>query len=276
MNKVSITVEDNWGNGGGNFTRTIPFDKLTQLMTAAQVEEAKAGGRLLETADKTGFHLLASSTDDAAGAGPAAAASPASTEKAKQEAQPFDTLREQLRAGVQVVAAPQLFKTPAAEASNAVKEVLDLLRPGARVLEPSVGTGRLLEALAAVRRGLDVVAVEINQSLAQALRGSGLAGEVVCADFLACSPEQLGGLFDVLIMNPPFADGADIRHILHALGFLKPGGRLVAICANGPRQRAQLMPLVERTGGHWVDLPEGTFGDEGTNVRTARITIQAG
>jgi hypothetical protein len=37
VNKVSVTVLDNWGNAGTNFTRTIPFDKLLGVMTPAQV-----------------------------------------------------------------------------------------------------------------------------------------------------------------------------------------------------------------------------------------------
>lgn len=47
VNKVSVTVLDNWGNGGADFTRTIPFDKLTAILTAADVEKARAGGRIL-------------------------------------------------------------------------------------------------------------------------------------------------------------------------------------------------------------------------------------
>ena len=43
VNKVSVTVLDNWGNGGANFTRTIPFDKLSAIMTAAEVEAAHRG-----------------------------------------------------------------------------------------------------------------------------------------------------------------------------------------------------------------------------------------
>jgi len=44
-------------------------------------------------------------------------------------------------------------------------------------------------------------------------------------------------------MNPPFADGADVKHIKHALHFLERDGRLVALCAAGPRQQAELRPL---------------------------------
>jgi hypothetical protein len=58
VNKVSVTVWDNWGNGGKNFTRTIPFDKLTKLMTAAEVQAARENGTLCETADGTGFAIV--------------------------------------------------------------------------------------------------------------------------------------------------------------------------------------------------------------------------
>jgi len=47
VNKVSVTVLDNWGNGGRDFRRRIPFDKLRSLMTKAEVEEARQSGRLL-------------------------------------------------------------------------------------------------------------------------------------------------------------------------------------------------------------------------------------
>lgn len=47
VNKVSVTVLDNWGNGGKDFTRTIPFDKLAAVMSKASVDEARQAGRLL-------------------------------------------------------------------------------------------------------------------------------------------------------------------------------------------------------------------------------------
>src|SRR3990167_66584 len=54
VNRVSVTVLDNWGNGGPSFKRTIPLDKLHGVMTLAQVQEAKAAGRLTDTPDGTG------------------------------------------------------------------------------------------------------------------------------------------------------------------------------------------------------------------------------
>jgi hypothetical protein len=72
-------------------------------------------------------------------------------------------------------------------------------------------------------------------------------------------------------MNPPFENGADIKHITHAISFLKPGGRLVAICANGPRQNEKLRPLADT----WEPLPDGTFKESGTGVNTVLLTIDA-
>jgi 16S rRNA G1207 methylase RsmC len=83
------------------------------------------------------------------------------------------------------------------------------------------------------------------------------------------------GQFDAVVMNPPFENAADVRHIVHALRMVKPGGRLVAICANGPRQQAVLRPLVEQHGGEWEELPADTFKAEGTGVRTALLTLTA-
>ena len=95
-----------------------------------------------------------------------------------------------------------------------------------------------------------------------------------CADFLELRPDDDGtcgggcGYVDAVVMNPPFRDGADIKHILHARTFLKPGGRLVAICARGPRQVGKLFPLCAT----WDELPAGTF--DGTGVRTVLLTMR--
>ncbi len=56
VNKVSVTVLDNWGNGGRDFTRTIPFDKLTGVMSRAEVDAARQAG-LLAGESPRGFIL---------------------------------------------------------------------------------------------------------------------------------------------------------------------------------------------------------------------------
>jgi len=147
------------------------------------------------------------------------------------------------------------------------------IEEGDSVGEFSAGTGRIINAIfeAVDRTTITVTAVEINHALSRTLAASHDDIKVVCADFLECGDEL--GLFDRIIINPPFANGQDIAHISHALDFMKPGARLVAICANGPRQNEKLLPLVEARGGTWEELPEGTFVESGTNVRTVLLTI---
>jgi phospholipid N-methyltransferase len=258
VNKVSVTVLDNWGNGGENFTRTIELDKLKGIMSAAEVEEARNAGRLVEDAAKTGFLLK-----DV----------PVEAPKPKPEPKPteFDAMRETLKSGVQVVSTPQLFPTPAPLAARMV-EVADI-QDGHRVLEPSVGTGNIAREIfgaAPVR----IVAVEVNRRIldgfeAQYRSWNNSRIETHCADFLTCNGDL--GKFDRILMNPPFANGADIQHIKHAITFLKPGGRLVAICANGPRQQRELQPLADT----WEPLPADTFKESGTGVNAVLLTVEA-
>ena len=252
VNKVSVTVFDNWGNGGANFTRTMPFDKLSAVMSAADVQAAREAGRLIEADDKTGFFL---SNDAPVRAAPTPAPEPSD----------FARMKDTLRAGVQVVSAPQLFPTPR-ELAERMADAADI-QPGHTVLEPSAGLGAIVGALGAAwhANGGRLVAVEINGTLCEQLRREFPLTDVRQADFLTCNGDL--GTFDRIVMNPPFERGADIRHIRHALTMLRPGGRLVALCANGPRQVAELQPLADL----WEELPPGTF--VGTDVRAALLVV---
>lgn len=184
-----------------------------------------------------------------------------------------EQLREALREGVQVVSAPQLFATPAPTAGRMADEAD--IQPGDHVGEFSAGTGRILNAISEVIdfSEIQVTAIEINGNLARALTDRFPSARVQCADFMACGEEL--GKFDKIIINPPFANGQDIAHITRAFGMLKPGGRLVAICANGPRQNEKLRPLVEERDGLWEELPPDTFAESGTGVRTVLLRIDA-
>ena len=185
----------------------------------------------------------------------------------------FEAMREALKAGVQVVAAPQLFPTPAALAQRMVEKAQ--IKPGHRVLEPNVGTGNLARAIFGAGP-VHLVAIDNNRQILDIFEGQYHSWgnsriETHCVDFLAC--DQSLGRFDRIVMNPPFANGQDLNHIRHALTFLKPGGRLVAICCNGPRREAILRPQVEGLGGKWEELPADTFKSSGTSVNTALITV---
>jgi protein-L-isoaspartate O-methyltransferase len=270
VNRVSVTVLDNWGNGGGNFTRTIPFDKLTAVMTRAEVDAARAAGRLHEIDNGLGFYIdePAETRDEAKDRIHREAVAAAEERKAAPAAtrETIDAMRESLRAGVQVVSAPQLFPTPPSVAARVI-ELADI-QAGECVLEPSAGTGNLIAPIVG-SVDTEILAYEINPALCAQLRAKfpSYRVQVREADFLTVTDFQ--GQYPKIVMNPPFKDGSDIKHIRHALTFLKPGGRLVAICANGPRQQAAFMDDADA----WIELPAGTF--DHTNVRAAIVVLRA-
>jgi len=266
VNKVSVSVLDNWGNGGADFPRTIPFDKLTGLMSKAEVDAAREAGRLISETPR-GFHLAGTHTPEPT---KPADAEPEPEPEAAEQAEAFDALKQTLKAGVQIAVAPQLFPTPADLADRMV-EAADL-EPGQNVLEPSAGTGAIIDAIRRkTNHGTAITAVEINPTLAHRLAFFDCLGadRVHPKDFLTCNGDL--GKFDRVLMNPPFENAADVKHILHAISFLKPGGRLVALCANGPRQNDKLKPLASS----WETLPADTFKDAGTGVRAALLVIEA-
>jgi len=183
------------------------------------------------------------------------------------QAEVFDAMKASVKAGVTVVSAPQLFPTPEPIAERVI-ELADI-QPGHAVLEPSAGTGALLGKVIDVsdRGGPVPIAVEINSGLADRLRQRFPLASVRCADFLTCNGDL--GTFDRIVMNPPFRNAEDIKHIEHARRMLRPGGRLVAVCAAGPRQR-------EAFADHeWIDLPAGSFAAQGTGVNAAIVVIDA-
>lgn len=177
-----------------------------------------------------------------------------------------------------------LFETPEALALRLLEDA-GVHTPGRysgrgyaklRVLEPSAGRGRI--ALPAHQAGHNVFCVEVQPELARFLRQAGLPN-VVRDDFLAVPPTTVG--FDAVVMNPPFDRGRDVDHVLHALKFLRPGGKLAAIMAAGveyreDRQTVAFRTLVERMGGRFRDLPAGSFVESGTNVNTVVLTITKG
>lgn len=187
------------------------------------------------------------------------------TPEPEPQAASFERIRTALQTGIQVVNAPQLFPTSPELAQRMVE--LARIEPHHSLLEPSAGTGNILKQLPFAL--LRVIAIEINASLVTNLKRSFPKVDVRQSDFLLCNGNL--GTFDRILMNPPFLNGEDIKHILHAKGMLNANGLLVSLCANGPRQRETLKPVVS----YWEDLPSGSFSDQGTNVNVALLIIES-
>lgn len=189
-----------------------------------------------------------------------------------------DAIRSALDAG-RVTFASDLgyFPTPNTIAQDLVARAG--IQPGMKVLEPSAGDGAIVApALAA---GATVTAVEFDANRAATL-ASRFPGVVVrSGDFLAMRPADLG-LFDAVVMNPPFSlqgrPQADMDHVSHAISFVRPGGMVVAVMSAGvtfrENKRAEEFRTLTESMGGWIEpLPEDAFKVSGTGVRTVIATI---
>ncbi len=175
-------------------------------------------------------------------------------------------------AAPRVVSAFNLFQTPPDLAERIAGYLLPGMAADARILEPSAGLGRLYLAIRKRHAG-PIVMVEQSPECCRELfdlTTEDDAATLKQGDFLAKTADDLGR-FDGILMNPPFKQWRDIRHIEHARKLLRPGGRLVGLCANGPRQRAKLMDHAT----DWIELPPRSFASEGTNVNAAIMIIDA-
>ena len=149
------------------------------------------------------------------------------------------------------------------------------LKPAMLVLEPSAGLGAI--ARAAVARSGIVDCVEIQDRCVLTLRHALPGSRIRHGDFLALAPTPI---YDRVLMNPPFARQDDIRHVLHALDFLKPDGRLVAVMSPGIvfRQTSLAQQLRARLAqGSWTieNLPPHSFRESGTDVNAVTLTFEA-
>ena len=59
VNKVTVSVLHNYSDGGRAFALTVPFDKLTGMMSAAAVEDKRNAGLVIESDKGIGFYLAA-------------------------------------------------------------------------------------------------------------------------------------------------------------------------------------------------------------------------
>ena len=181
----------------------------------------------------------------------------------------FDALARRHEDGTapRAVSSFNLFQTPP-ELAQRVVDMLPELPAGAEILEPSAGLGRLYLPLIERFPSAYVTLVEQSPDCAAELYRltDGHAVTLRQADFLTLN---LPPKFDAVVMNPPFKMGRDIKHINRARDLLKPGGRLVSICASGPRQRAKLKPDAIA----WHDLEAGAFKSSGTNVNAAIVVF---
>lgn len=163
------------------------------------------------------------------------------------------------------------FFTPKALASHVVASAF--IRAGMGVLEPSAGQGALALAVREAVPGAKLLCVEILPRNREVLRSYGFFNYQE-PDFMALPQTPT---YDRVVMNPPFSKRQDIAHVRHAHGFLRPGGRLSAIMSGGVKFRDDRIgndfrAWLDQSKGTIEDLPENSFRESGTGVRTVLVT----
>jgi len=178
----------------------------------------------------------------------------------------------------------QAFFTP----EEVVDQMIDIAGgvENCSCLEPEAGEGWIVREL--IKHGaLTITAVELNEEFIPALNE--VIGKhegwhtTVQGDFLTFNPDDEGfdaTPYDRIIMNPPFTKDQDIKHIRHALDFLRPGGNLTSLSmgtpAGRPKMQAFLDEARDRLGVNYVqtvELEQGTHRAVGTDISTTIVSL---
>lgn len=165
------------------------------------------------------------------------------------------------------VSAYQLFQTP----PDLARRLVDGLPEGTMsILEPSAGLGRIYSEARKRFASARICLVELAPQCAgelYAISETDEAATLIQKDFLKVPalPE-----FDAVAMNPPYRMRSDVKHVLHALAFLAPGGVLRALVMDTAHREMALKSLCSA----WEPIPAGAFNSEGTSVPVVLITIE--
>ncbi len=171
------------------------------------------------------------------------------------------------------------FPTPL----NIVKQMIELaeLKENDSVMEPCAGQGAIVDEIYKVAKKCNVVLFEIDKNNCDILRKKGY--KVSEVDFLTfrCSPEFLN--VDKVIQNPPFHiknnPQCDIDFIYYSWKFIKNNGILVSIVSESPffRENNKSIKFCEwllKNNAEIIKLPDNSFAESGTNVRTRIIKVK--
>ncbi len=172
----------------------------------------------------------------------------------------------------------QFYQTPKWLANEMIQKAH--LHSGDRVLEPSAGRGIIAKAVLDAA-DVNIVIVEPNSENFKIL--DQLFAHYTKCEMRNCTFEQYmehasAESFDAIIMNPPFAGGLDIKHIMMAYNLLKPQGILLSVAGRNSLYykrpiTEKFVDFLETVDAIIEDVPFGAFQESGTLVDTCVIKI---
>lgn len=176
----------------------------------------------------------------------------------------------------------EFFETPESIAASMVS--LAGIKTGMKFLEPSAGGGRICEAIVSLgipKKSIHVC--ELQDSYRRKLLRSGY--NVIGSNFLDVKPPQRDEWkYDRVLMNPPFSNGQDVDHLVHAMRFVKTFGVVIAITSPSWTFNTQKKFVAFRTWFQFEQsagratmetLPAGTFKESGTDIRSLMLRIES-
>ena len=228
--------------------------ELAGLVTRASVERAIYG-----QSPKGAIHLIYESTD---------------RPESGQE------LAIRLEREAMLMRIPGFFPTPASVAEELLQ--FAALKQPQFVLEPSAGSGSLIDAIRKKYPGTSISYCEINCFLLDLLRAKYERSDTVHfigRDFLDIDVANVQQRFDGIVLNPPFEDRADISHTLAAYKLLAPRGVLAAIVSEGTFFRTDTKTVafrdfLESRKAQVSCLPAGSFATSGTQIASRMVRIE--
>ena len=160
----------------------------------------------------------------------------------------------------------QFYPTPTELAAQAVALAMEGAEATDTWLEPSAGTGGLVDELSKNVPKQQITLVEVSGLHCKVLESKGYTN-VTQADFLQYA-QQATRKYNRVLMNPPFSQGRWQAHLEAAASLLAQNGKVVAVLPASARGKT----LVEGCNHEYTDVLENMFAGTSVSVVIAVIT----
>lgn len=177
---------------------------------------------------------------------------------------------------------PWYFPTPIEVVMKMVE--LSDIQDWEHILEPSAWTWNIIDWILETWKNITIIWIEKNYSNFEILIEKYKNKNIVLSiwDFIEESESWIWW-FDKILMNPPFENKQDQKHILKAFELLKEWWILVAICSTGVLFRSDYQSLRDLILKYWeyfgsweqyLKLDNWTFKMSGTMVNSILIVLK--
>jgi len=96
-----------------------------------------------------------------------------------------------------------------------IKPFEDYIKQAEHILEPTAGLGHIVNKIREYNKDVKITAIEYTEDFSEILKILNPDVEVIKKNFLLYNPDKVD--YDLIIINPPFTDGNDIRYYMNFL-----------------------------------------------------------